>query len=282
MNTASIKKGLLKPMESNILTGPFVGFGSVLLNLAVTGNSRKGIQAGTYCLMVGDSDSGKTYITLAVEAEASINPAFDDYRLIYDGPEYGAKMDLVKCYGQKLADKIEIVEPSSTVEEFYDRTDDDQKGDPFIKILDSMDALSTMEEEEQVKKEKGARKSGKEVSGSFGTSKAKANKRRLRTIVNQLPKNGSILIIISQTIDNIGYGAFMNPKSRAGGKSLKFFADTEIWLSSRGLLTVPYGKKKVQVGNTTVAKVKRSRHTGKKREIEFPIYHSSEIDDMEV
>lgn len=250
-----------------------------MANLAVTGHSQHGIEAGTYVLLVGDSNAGKTWLALAVLAEASINPAFDDYRLIYDGPENGALMDFQKCFGKKAAARIERVEPSTTVEEFYDRTAEDIKS-PCIRILDSMDALDAEDDREQVAKEKEAREKGKEASGSYGTAKAKANSGRLRGVVNDLTKTGSILIIICQTRDNIGFGSMFNPKFRSGGKALKFYAHTELWLSVKETLKDKYKGKDIQIGAKTLLKVERSRHTGKKRVVEIPIYHSVGIDDI--
>lgn len=262
----------------------YISSGCTLVNLACTGMTRYAYKMGDYILCVGDSNTGKTYLALACLAEASINPVFDDYRLIYDGPEGGAQMDIVKCFGQRLADRIELLTPgdgaSDSLEEMYDKTDDDFKKGPCIRVVDSFDALITEEDEEQVADERKAREEGKKAKGSYAMSKAKKNSQRLRIAASNAIKSKSIFFAISQTRDNIGFGSQFNPKTRSGGKSLKFYAQIEMWLSSKGNIDAPYKGKKVQIGHHTIVKVQRSRHTGKKRDAYFPIYHSTGIDDI--
>ena len=63
---------------------------------------------------------------------------------------------------------------------------------------------------------------GDQEGGSYGTEKAKINSERLRPVVNALRKNGSILILISQSRDRIGFGAKFDPKTRGGGNAPTF------------------------------------------------------------
>src|SRR4051812_12715337 len=116
-----------KPMQNKPSKTTYVSTGSTRLNLAISGKSYGGFQKGTYNLFVGDSSSGKTFITLTTLAEAANNPAFDDYQLIYDPAEGGAKMDFGHFFGQKLAERIadpyggrdwSMPRASTTVEEF--------------------------------------------------------------------------------------------------------------------------------------------------------------------
>ena len=147
MKTKDIKKALLRKRKKEILTAKdFLSTGSTLLNLACTGFPDRGFVKGRYYFIVGDSISGKTFLSLTCLAEASINPNFDKYRFIYDNAEDGALMDIEKFFGEKVYERM--VAPSNnysqSIEDFYYHVDDAIRlGQPFIYILDSMDALTS-------------------------------------------------------------------------------------------------------------------------------------------
>src|SRR2546423_5801296 len=73
--------------------------GSTLLNLACTDHPDLGFFKGAYYYLVGDSVSGKTWLSLSCFAEACCNDAFHDYRLIFDDVEGGALMDIRRYFG---------------------------------------------------------------------------------------------------------------------------------------------------------------------------------------
>ena len=267
----------------------YVSTGSTQLNLACTGRTKDGFRAGTYTLFVGDSSSGKTFLCLTCLAEASVNPEFDAYQLIYDAAENGAMMDFKRFFGEKMAERVmppagtkEDPAFSTNVEDFYDNLDEALARGPCIYICDSMDALTTNEEEEKLEQQKKARRGGKEATGTYGTSKPKINSQRLRMAISKIEKTGSILIIITQTRDNIGFGAMFTPKTRGGGHALKFYAHLEIWTSRKGSIK---SKSKIkgkirQLGIKSLCKVKKNRHNGVEADALVPIYHSYGIDDI--
>ena len=263
----------------------FLSFGSTLVNLGVTGHPKHGLQKGSYCLLVGGSNSGKTWLGLSLIAEAAHNELFDSYSLVYNGPEDGAKMDVEKCFGKKTKDRIQLLTPgdgaSASPEEFYDHLDDTMKEGPTVYILDSMDALMPKDDEEQQQKERKARETGKETSGSYGTAKAKINPQRLRASNAEASKTGGILVIICQVRDNIGFGSQFKPEVRGGGRALEFYAQTQIWLKKKQSIDRPYKGIQEQVGAITQAKIKRTRFTGREADVEFPIYFSAGLDDFE-
>ena len=96
----------------------FLSTGSTLLDLALTNQPGQGFCKGSYYLLVGASRAGKTFIALTTLAEASINPSFQDYALIYLAPERGARMNIEKFFGKKLAERI-IFEYPKSLQEFY-------------------------------------------------------------------------------------------------------------------------------------------------------------------
>ena len=267
--------------------------GSTVLDLAITGRRAGGLPKGKYIWMVGDSSSGKTFLMLTCLAEASINKEFNGYRFIYDNVEDGALMDFERYFGSKMASQIEPPATdedgpvfSTTIEEFYYHLDDAfacaeaPEGRPFIYLLDSMDALDSRYGEAKFQEAKKAARSGTKAKGDYGDGKAIANSRNIRRVVNMLRKTRSILIILSQTRDNMDAGPFQEQTVSAGGKSLKFYATAQLWSSVGSKITRTVNEREIQVGVNCRVKVKKNRITGKERAVEFPIYYATGIDDI--
>lgn len=282
-----LKKQLLGQDKASRLSRNWLSTGSTLLNLACSDQVNGGFAVGNYYFLVGDSASGKTFLSLTCLAEAAISKRFASYRFIYDNAENGALMDLNRFFGKQVATRLEQPHsgsPSATIEEFFWNLDDalNNSGEvkPCIYILDSMDVLSTEDEEEKFEERKDASRNGRQVSGSYGVSKAKANSAGIRRIIPRLRETGSILIIISQTRDNIGFGAQFNPKTRSGGHALRFYACLELWSSVQERITKVVRGVKRQLGILCKIQVKKNRLTGKERTINIPIYHSYGMDDV--
>jgi hypothetical protein len=286
-----IKQALCKPVERDVLEDlspdRFLSTGSTCLNLACTGHPDKGFVKGKFYWFVGDSDSGKTFLTLTCLAEASINPSFDDYRFVYDAPEGGALMDIERFFGPKVAQRLEAPrydeegnrEDSETIQEFYFNLDDSlKKSKPFIYVLDSLDGLTSREEINQFDKVKAAmRKGKKEVTGSFGGEIAKWNSRNLRKLMGPLKRSGSILIVVSQTRDS--YSLFES-STVAGGRALKFFATLQLWSTQVGKIKREVNGKERELGTYCKVRVKKNRVVGRDRSVVVPVYHSAGVDDV--
>jgi len=264
--------------------GTLLKTGSTLLDLAISGSIDGGFMAGKYFLVVGDSSSGKTFLILTCLAEASIDDTFKDYRFIYDNTEGGALMDFGRFFGKRMARRIENPSddgPSKTIEEFYYNLDDALSADrPCIYVLDSMDALSSDYGDSKFQDAKKAARRGTEAKGSYGDGKAKMNSTFLRSMMPRLEKTKSILIVVSQTRDNIGAGMYGEQKIFAGGHALKFYATAQVWSSVGGKIKRTVGERDVQIGVNCRVTVKKNRLTGKVRTVEFPILYESGIDDI--
>ena len=145
--TDKLKKKLRsKPPKPKPTGKDYLSTGSTLLNLALTNNPDWGYLVGYYYSLTGDSRSGKTWLALSALAEASINPHFKDYRLIFDDPEHGALMDKTRFFGKRLFNRIEEPDNGNSylLEDFYYNVEDALKENiPFIYILDSMDSLTS-------------------------------------------------------------------------------------------------------------------------------------------
>ena len=281
--------GVEKEVKEDAHSGaPLVPSGCLLLNLACSDRASGAWRQGRMVNIIGDSSSGKSLLTLSSLAEICADPAFDDYRLIYDDAEHALDFDVGKLFGYDLAERLEPPEKDSDGNPVYSETTHHfqahimkflDEGKPFIYVLDSFDALGSVEEVELTKKENKAIEQGKALPGSYGADKAKHSSRLLRTIVAALEKTKSFLIVISQTRDNISPMTFAQ-KTRAGGKALKFYASHEIWLAVKEKLKKTVAGKDYQIGVNIKAKVSKNKLTGKLREVEFPIFYSYGIDDI--
>jgi recombination protein RecA len=283
MSVKRLKARLLKKtkVQSSRIAVPrshLLSTGSTLLNLACTGKYYGGFVRGKYHLIVGDSASGKTFLSLTCLAEASRNSNFDEYNFVLDDIEGGMMFDISQLFGIRLQKRLKI-EHSRTLEEMYYTIDNYLKKDePFIYIVDSMDSLDTEEDEEKFQKQKKAHSKGTVVAGSYGTSKAKMNSSNLRRLMTPLRDSKSILIMISQTRDNLGFG--FSTKTRAGGRALRFYSALEIWSSITGKIKKKIEGKDRVIGIKAKIDIKKNRVTGQDRNIEIPIYYSYGIDDI--
>jgi len=279
-----LKKKKTKPKTLDILSS-----GSTLMNLACTNNPFGAFLKGKYVYLVGDSTSGKTFLSMSCLAEAGLHTTFKDYDFYYDNVEDGMEMDLQRLFGSTVAEKLQppkmekgVPVYSYTIEEFYYHLEDSFKksvknNTPFIYILDSMDGLSSDAAEDKFDEQKSAHEKNKEITGTYGDGKAKKNSQGVRRLLKGLRDTGSILVIISQTRDKLtGYGG----KGRSGGHALKFYATHEIWTSVKEDITRTIKGKERSIGTRVKVQVRKNRATGERHEVQMDIYPSYGIDDV--
>lgn len=287
--TEQLKAELLRKQTPRpVPTEDLLSSGSTVLNLACSGRHAGAFAKGTYCFFVGDSSSGKTIFTMTTLAEAAKNKQFKDHRLILDDVEHGMKFDVESFFGSLLTKRLEPpfgtkAKPrhSRLLEESYDRLEDLlTAGEPVVYIQDSNDALLAGDDVKTRAKQRKAKESGEDAKGSYGTAKAKLNSSRLPHIVSRLARTGSILIIVSQTRANIGFGAQFNPKTRSGGNALTFYATLELWTSVTEHLKKRVRGKDREIGIRTRIKVKKNRIQGGVQVVDVPIYRSLGLDDV--
>lgn len=228
-----------------------------------------------------------TWLSLACMAEAAICPAYDRFRFIFDNVEKGAQMDLRRHFGKRMAERLEapchlpdgLPWHSERIEDFYVNLDTALSRGPCIYVLDSMDALSSKDEQLKFQEVKEEAKGGKPAKGSYGDGKAKKNSGFLRQMLSPLDRTGSILIVISQTRDNIDSFSF-ETKTRSGGRAPSFYAQTEVWSSVVQKLTKEVRGQKRHIGNACEFHLKRSRYTGHEARVRVPIYFTAGVDDV--
>ncbi|MBW2632186.1 MAG: hypothetical protein JRC90_10625 [Deltaproteobacteria bacterium] len=261
--------------------------GSTMLNLACSDNPSYGFIKGGYYLIVGDSKSGKTWLSLSCMAEAARNSRFANYRFIHENGEGGAMMNLEKFFGEKMASRIEPPEidkqgnavHSYFLEDFYYHVNDAlQREQPFIYVQDSADVLTSHAEEKKFNEQRLAHRRGKTPAGKMTDGKAAINSQDLRRLLTPLRRTGSILIIINQTRANLGFG--YAEKTQSGGKALTFYAGIVMWSSVKGKIIKTIKGKPRQIGTYCDVRIQKNRITGKDRRVIVPIYWSCGIDDI--
>lgn len=276
----------------SITPADYLSLGSTMANLASTGKPSGGLLKGKYYLLVGDSSSGKTWTSLTCLAEAAINRHFDNYTFVYDNNEGGALMDFEHYFGAAMEARVrpparddrKMPKYSHTVEQFYFNLDTwvqwaRKTGKSFIYILDSENGLTSEAQQDKFQEMKKANEEGKEIAGSYGDGKAKFHSQNLPRVVADLEEVGAILIIVSQTRDNIsGFG--FEKKTRSGGRALKFYATVEIWTAVKEKIKARVKGKDRTVGVLVEMKFKKNRHNGRDRTVHVPIYYQLGFDDL--
>lgn len=279
----------------------YIPSGATLLNCGLSDTPWGGYGLGKVVNLIGDSSSGKTLLALTGLAEMCKDPRWDDYDLILDDAEDALAFDVAHLFGPKLAARLDTSYRSATVEEFYGnikarlnggkkkpkakkgakiQKDDDEEAPntvarPFVYILDSLDALSSITEQERAD----TYAEGKEVSGAYKMEKAKLLTELLRVITGDVADSDSLVIIISQTRDNLDPMSFVK-KTRSGGKALKFYSCHEIWLAlGKKFMKGPEGRQRV-IGVETHGKITKNKLTGKQRDCRFNIFYDYGVDDI--
>lgn len=255
--------------SSNLL----IPSGSTLLNLACSDNYRGAYGIGKVINIIGDSSSGKSFLALSCLAECSMIKSFDGYDLYYDDAEDALEFDIKKLFGEKLSNRLILSSNSDTIEDFYGNIIKVIKKDkPFIYILDSLDSVSSVDEQKRAE----VYSSGKIPDGSYKMDKPKLVSEILRVITRDIKQKKALVTIVSQTRDNIGYGAMFKPKVRSGGKALEFYSCHTMWLAVKSRIK----EKNREVGVITQAKITKNKLTGKRRTVEFPINYFYGVDNI--
>lgn len=254
--------------------------GSDLLDEVVGGGVTKGFPAGNIINIVGDKSTGKTFLACEIIA-AVIDVYGKKLKWIYDDAESGFTFDTVKLYGFEIMpedpkDRFK----SQTVEEFYCNyrsfVGSLKDGELGIYIEDTLDGLSSKEQQKRGDKRYSAYRKGKEFDeGSYQLNKPKyLSQEFFPDASDWTEKKNVLLIIISQTRDKIN--SVFKEQIRAGGKALDFYGHTALWLS-----VVSKIKRKGRiVGVIIKAKAKKSKTPRPFRECVFPLLFDYGVDNV--
>lgn len=259
---------------------------STTVNLECSGRTEGAFKIGTMINLIGDSHAGKTLFALSIFPECSLFERFDNYEFIYDDVEAANGFDIPYLFGDTVGERIYCLETepdddgmkrSRTIEDLNDNLARLYSlSRQCIYVVDSFDALTSEAAIEKDQDNRTKREKGNNTKGSYGDGKAKKSSEMFSQRIQEIAEMGSFLIIISQTRDNIGFGAQFTPKVRSGGRALKFYAYHEIWLACQ---------KKEKKGKRTVetnvqAKVTKNKLNGRHGEAYFPILFDYGVDNI--
>lgn len=260
--------------------------GLTTLNMALDDNPHYGYRPGSIVNTIGDTHTGKTTLAMLCLAACAHDKNLQDYHLIYDGAEPIVGLDIKRLYGKKTYRRMKPLHPgrkpvySRTVEDFlFGVMDLLDKEEPFILIEDSLDALTSEDDLEHMEKSRKNWKKGEEGSGTYGMGKAKGMSALFRNVADRIEQTESMLMIISQTRDNINPLSFKK-KTRSGGRALDFYSHIIMWLAHTGKINKTVRKKNHQIGNSTKLKIDKNKYTGKQRQAIFDTYYDYGVDDI--
>ncbi len=273
-----------KPEQRRKDPGATIPTGLTTMNLALAENVINGFRKGSIVNIVGDTHTGKTVLLLNCFAACAHDRLLRDYKFIHDEPERAMSFDVPYLFGKKTARRISSPhangKSSRTVEEYlYGLLELLEKEEPFISALDSLDALDSDADIEHVEKSRKAWKKGKASPGSYGMGKAKGMSNLFRHLVEKIEESESLLIIVSQTRDNINPNSFKE-KTRSGGKALDFYAHIIMWLAHKGSIKVTRRGKQLSIGNSTRVSITKNKYTGKSRQLFFDTFYDYGVDDI--
>jgi len=273
-----IERRSKKPLVTEeFKVGELVSSGSTLFNLACSDTTRGAFKMGSVVNLIGNSFSGKTVVSLTTLAEAASLVRFNNYELIHDTIE-PCNINIAKLFGLRLQKRLKpppfTKEPSEFLRDvLYNISELLDKNKKFIYVIDSLDALMSLNEDSKIKETKEAiRKGNKAPKQTLSMDKAKSIKQLLRHLTRRIEKTQSLLIIISQIISTTD---IFKSVDRAGGNALKHHSAHEIWLMG----TKEIQKNKRPIGHSVFVKITKNNLTGKVRSIKFPIFYDYGIDD---
>lgn len=254
--------------------------GCKLLDLVVGGNKGVyGFSSGRFINIVGDKSAGKTFLANEIVASAFHKYGSKKFKWVYDDCESGYSFDTESMYGFSVMPDEPI--HSTTVEEafcnisdFCGKLKDGQFG---IYVLDSLDALTSDEQNEQAEERLKAFHNKKEYDkGSYNMGKPRYLSREFFPQLCSIIEDKNVLvIIISQVRENVDMFSF-EKFSRSGGKAMDFYAHTVLWLATCKKIL----KKDRPVGVVVKAKVTKSKTPRPFRECFFSFLYDYGLDSI--
>ncbi|MGD8707132.1 MAG: hypothetical protein PVI88_00430 [Nitrosopumilaceae archaeon] len=184
--------------------------------------------------IVGDTSTGKTYLTLETLAYL-IQKNNKKIKWFWDKAEGRFSWDTQSRYGYEILTEEMENRKSKTVEDMAFNLQHElkslKKDTVLVYVVDSLDGLSSDEEIIRDEKKYQAKSKGKKLEkGTYGMGKARDMSRFFRLRTKDIEDKKCLLIIISQVRENIGV-SFGRKYRRNGGKGLDHYANSIVWLA---------------------------------------------------
>lgn len=271
-----------KNMETNEKKPIYFESGCRLLDLVIGGKKNVfGVPAGKFINIVGDKSAGKTFLSNEFIAWAHYNFG-EKFKWVYDDCESGYSFDTESMYGfeimpMSLADRIH----SENVEDAFCNIANFAKGlrksEFGIYVLDSLDGLTSYEQDERAEERLKKFDEGKKLEkGTMGMGKQKyLSQEFFPQLCSAIEKKNVLVIIISQIRENVDAYSF-EKFNRSGGKAMDFYAHSVIWLAGAKKIL----RKETPVGNVVKAKTTKSKTPRPFRECFFNFLYDYGLDDI--
>lgn len=202
--------------------------GVTLLDLILCG----GIPLGRIINIVGDSSSGKTFLTLEILAYLC-KLYGENLKWYYDDSEGGFSFDTKNMYGMEVIPEGQ--EPSGSIEKmganFNRQVNKLKEGEILVYVVDSLDGLSSDAERKRAQERQKALDEGKDYDkGTYAMEKQKYLSEFFRLKAGEIKNKPVIFIVISQVRCNIGV-MFGEKYTVTGGKAMEFYAWARLFLA---------------------------------------------------
>ena len=261
---------------------PYFKTGVKLIDMVIGGE--KGVYgepAGRIINICGDKSTGKTFICNEFIANAHYQYG-SKFKWMYADCERGYSFDTQRLYGFDIhteeSDAPENVEEAYyCIRKFAESLKDDEFG---IYVLDSLDALTSDEQDARADERMKAIENDKEMKGTYGMGKAKyLSQEFFPQLCKVLENKNILLIIVSQIRDNTDMFSF-EKYSRSGGKALDFYCYMVIWLATAKKIIVEQDGQKAIIGGTNKLKVTKGKVPRPFRECFYTYMYDYGIDNI--
>lgn len=240
-----------------------------------------GVPAGRFINIVGDKSSGKTFSSNEFIAWAHYEFG-KKFKWCYDDCESGYSFDTESLYGFEIMpeEKEERVHSENVEDAFCNISNfaNSLKKDEFgIYVLDSLDGLTSQEQDDRAEERKKLFKEGKKLEkGTYAMGKQKfLSQEFFPQLCDEIEEKNVLVIIISQIRENVDPMSF-EKYSRAGGKAMDFYAHTVLWLATAKKIL----KKETPVGVVVKAKTTKSKTPRPYRERFFTFLYDYGLDNI--
>lgn len=260
----------------------FFRTGCIVLDKLIGGKKDQfGVPAGRFINIVGDKSAGKTFLSNEFIAWAHYEFG-KKFKWCYDDCESGYSFDTESLYGFEIMpeEKEERVHSENVEDAFCNISNfaNSLKKDEFgIYVLDSLDGLTSQEQDDRAEERKKLFKEGKKLEkGTYAMGKQKfLSQEFFPQLCDEIEEKNVLVIIISQIRENVDPMSF-EKYSRAGGKAMDFYAHTVLWLATAKKIL----KKETPVGVVVKAKTTKSKTPRPYRERFFTFLYDYGLDNI--